>query len=340
MASNLLISNRPLTPTSLLDGIPLGMAPDDRLKSSRMTNDVNYIVPAARSTNSAISADKESMGNDGHFKRLNEAAAPLGDAKTIAAELALLQKEEIKAERSHEVGMALAQARHEADMATEQARHEAHIACIRRIIAGLEYKTKLCALGQPPELSTTRLRTCDKTTVPHPSNTLEQRMQTAGTNTKIQKAPTVLSAESTVTLNKLHDTSFDTNGPVRRTTTPDIGGAEVRPKPIAIRNSASPARIPTGPRADGLRVTCYFWSHGSCTQPPAECKYAHYDTGVIATDPQVLHRFRRYSKGKRRLNCLSGHDRLCRAERGMAGAKTGAGHKEHLARKKDSSKGF
>ncbi|KAI4201401.1 MAG: hypothetical protein LQ350_003239 [Teloschistes chrysophthalmus] len=37
--------------------------------------------------------------------------------------------------------------------------------------------------------------------------------------------------------------------------------------------------------AHGKHLTCYFCDHGQCRKSAAECSYAHYDTGVVATSP-------------------------------------------------------
>ncbi|KAL8801318.1 MAG: hypothetical protein Q9182_004524 [Xanthomendoza sp. 2 TL-2023] len=66
---------------------------------------------------------------------------------------------------------------------------------------------------------------------------------------------------------------------------------------------------PPGPRvrptADALRVsrnevkhlTCYFWKHTGCSKTATECNYAHYDTGVTATDPERLRRNKHSGRG-------------------------------------------
>ncbi|KAL8725691.1 MAG: hypothetical protein Q9166_007205 [cf. Caloplaca sp. 2 TL-2023] len=121
--------------------------------------------------------------------------------------------------------------------------------------------------------------------------------------------------ESTSARNKMPDTSSQTNGPVKRTTAPDTTKAAIKPssppthrptssrsRSIVIKTSLSPPpRAPTGPQAHAPRtpiagvkhLTCYFWKHTGCSKSAAECNYAHYDTGVTATDPQDLRRFRR-----------------------------------------------
>lgn len=68
----------------------------------------------------------------------------------------------------------------------------------------------------------------------------------------------------------------------------------VRPYPDTARSYADTARTPTA----GLKhLTCYFWKHTGCSKTAGECSYAHYDTGVTATDPERLRRFKNSGKG-------------------------------------------
>ncbi|KAL8695700.1 MAG: hypothetical protein Q9224_003227 [Gallowayella concinna] len=63
-------------------------------------------------------------------------------------------------------------------------------------------------------------------------------------------------------------------------------------------NNGSPARSAPGPGAaanqpaasssgsGGRSLTCFFWArYGHCTRSDAECRYAHYDTGIVANNP-------------------------------------------------------
>ncbi|KAL8946110.1 MAG: hypothetical protein Q9222_007452 [Ikaeria aurantiellina] len=56
--------------------------------------------------------------------------------------------------------------------------------------------------------------------------------------------------------------------------------------PAAVRRDEPRAyREPSPPLK---RLTCYFWKNGGCTKGQGECAYAHYETGVIATNPLQL----------------------------------------------------
>ncbi|KAL9582805.1 MAG: hypothetical protein Q9212_003087 [Teloschistes hypoglaucus] len=45
--------------------------------------------------------------------------------------------------------------------------------------------------------------------------------------------------------------------------------------------------------AHGKHLTCYFWHHGQCRKSAAECSYAHYDTGIVATSPGEIRKRKR-----------------------------------------------
>ncbi|KAL8696233.1 MAG: hypothetical protein Q9224_002903 [Gallowayella concinna] len=75
---------------------------------------------------------------------------------------------------------------------------------------------------------------------------------------------------------------------------------------VAIMPSRSP---PAGPRArppadisqmsrsEVKHLTCYFWKHTGCNKTASECNYAHFDTGVTATDPERLRRHKHSGRG-------------------------------------------
>ncbi|KAL8996060.1 MAG: hypothetical protein Q9169_004336 [Polycauliona sp. 2 TL-2023] len=49
--------------------------------------------------------------------------------------------------------------------------------------------------------------------------------------------------------------------------------------------SATQAAAPS-PALGGKALTCFFWArNGHCTRSDAECRYAHYDTGIVAHNP-------------------------------------------------------
>ncbi|KAL8714623.1 MAG: hypothetical protein Q9220_001571 [cf. Caloplaca sp. 1 TL-2023] len=55
-----------------------------------------------------------------------------------------------------------------------------------------------------------------------------------------------------------------------------------RPSTAVRRDEPRPHREQTPPRK---RLTCYFWKNGGCTKGSTDCAYAHYETGMIATNP-------------------------------------------------------
>ena len=65
---------------------------------------------------------------------------------------------------------------------------------------------------------------------------------------------------------------------------------------VRIKTSPSPRRIrqqkpPIEPRrslAPVKHLTCFFWQRGGCNKRPEDCSYAHYDTGIVATNPESM----------------------------------------------------
>ncbi|KAI4276882.1 MAG: hypothetical protein LQ337_002180 [Flavoplaca oasis] len=116
-----------------------------------------------------------------------------------------------------------------------------------------------------------------------------------------------------------HTSAPDTskaNGPVKRTapdasraapSSPARGRADSsRGHSVQMKTSPSPrspansrARpqvdIPWAPSSQLKHLTCYFWKNtAGCNKSAAECNYAHYDTGVTASDPEHLRRYKRW----------------------------------------------
>ncbi|KAL8773236.1 MAG: hypothetical protein Q9209_001914 [Squamulea sp. 1 TL-2023] len=129
--------------------------------------------------------------------------------------------------------------------------------------------------------------------------------------------------QSSSTPKRLPDAPSNVNGLVKQTSAPDAGKATVKPaikpaaKPLSpprerpdsssnhsvyIKTSRSPPLEPRArPEADiwspkpGLKhLTCYFWKNtAGCSKSATDCNYAHFDTGVTATDPERLRRYKR-----------------------------------------------
>ncbi|KAL8964709.1 MAG: hypothetical protein Q9183_004265 [Haloplaca sp. 2 TL-2023] len=65
---------------------------------------------------------------------------------------------------------------------------------------------------------------------------------------------------------------------------------------VRIKTSPSPRRIrqqkpPIEPRrslAPVKHLTCFFWQRGGCNKRREDCSYAHYDTGIVATNPETM----------------------------------------------------
>ncbi|KAL8664023.1 MAG: hypothetical protein Q9168_007993 [Polycauliona sp. 1 TL-2023] len=56
--------------------------------------------------------------------------------------------------------------------------------------------------------------------------------------------------------------------------------------PAAKARARPPYEIPFGPSSSLKHLTCYFWKNTvGCNKSATECNYAHYDTGVTASDP-------------------------------------------------------
>ena len=131
-------------------------------------------------------------------------------------------------------------------------------------------------------------------------------------------APDTSKANGPVKGTTAPDTS-KANGPVKGTTAPDIGKAAPSSPPrerpraradsstshsVQIKTSRSPptkprARPPTdiswAPSSQLKHLTCYFWKNTTgCNKSAEQCNYAHYDTGVTASDPEHLKRYKRW----------------------------------------------
>ncbi|KAL8895515.1 MAG: hypothetical protein Q9192_003586 [Flavoplaca navasiana] len=116
-----------------------------------------------------------------------------------------------------------------------------------------------------------------------------------------------------------HTSAPDTskaNGPVKRTapdtsrvapSSPARGRADSSTSySVQIKTSPSPrsparprarpqADIPWAPSSQLKHLTCYFWKNtAGCNKSAADCNYAHYDTGVTASDPEHLRRYKRW----------------------------------------------
>ncbi|KAI4274239.1 MAG: hypothetical protein L6R38_006160 [Xanthoria sp. 2 TBL-2021] len=140
--------------------------------------------------------------------------------------------------------------------------------------------------------------------------------------------------QSPPTPKRLPDTSSKVNGPVKRTIAPDtskangpVKGTTVpdtskaapssppheRPREradtskshsVQIKTSRSPpskprARpqtdIPWAPSSQLKHLTCYFWKNtAGCNKSAEQCNYAHFNTGVTASDPEHLRRYKRW----------------------------------------------
>ncbi|KAL8814656.1 MAG: hypothetical protein Q9223_006133, partial [Gallowayella weberi] len=252
-----------------------------------------------------------------------DAATHTGERETIFAKIALLQEEEVKAKVEYEAEMRMA-----------QARYEAEVARVRQKIAELDYQSKMSALRELSEKSigntdSSRLQTSTGKTV---ANTNESR-QTTDAHLQIKNAskstlpstPRLVKLETTTTTQS--ETAHSSSAPKEPPVTPSAvnGSASSRTAaPVAdkptVKPPLAPARRdslinmtsrspPPGPRArstaDTLRVsrnevkhlTCYFWKHSGCSKTATECNYAHYDTGVTATDPERLRRNKHSGRG-------------------------------------------
>ncbi|KAL8779653.1 MAG: hypothetical protein Q9213_006844 [Squamulea squamosa] len=129
--------------------------------------------------------------------------------------------------------------------------------------------------------------------------------------------------QSSSTSKKLFDVPTNVNGLGKPTLAPDAVKATVKPaiksapKPLSpprerpgsssshsvyIKTSRTPPLEPRArPEADiwspnpGLKhLTCYFWKNtAGCSKSATDCNYAHFDTGVTATDPERLRRYKR-----------------------------------------------
>lgn len=53
----------------------------------------------------------------------------------------------------------------------------------------------------------------------------------------------------------------------------------------ALSKTAGEKNARTGRKIPRSEITCAFWANGKCTKTAAECKYQHYDTGLIARGP-------------------------------------------------------
>ncbi|KAL8753016.1 MAG: hypothetical protein Q9199_005346 [Rusavskia elegans] len=109
------------------------------------------------------------------------------------------------------------------------------------------------------------------------------------------------------------------NGPVKGTTAPDTSKAAPSSPPherlreradssrshsVQIKTSRSPpskprarpqADIPWAPSSQLKHLTCYFWKNtAGCNKSAEQCNYAHFDTGVTASDPEHLRRYKRW----------------------------------------------
>lgn len=153
----------------------------------------------------------------------------------------------------------------------------------------------------------------------------KKEASTANQQEKVQSPPTQ---------KRILDPSSKVNGPVKRTTAPDTSKANgpvkgttaadtskaapsspsrERPRAradsstshsVQIKRSRSPptkprARPPTDiswpPSSQLKHLTCYFWKNTTgCNKSAEQCNYAHYDTGVTASDPEHLKRYKRW----------------------------------------------
>ncbi|KAL8674075.1 MAG: hypothetical protein Q9168_001510 [Polycauliona sp. 1 TL-2023] len=62
--------------------------------------------------------------------------------------------------------------------------------------------------------------------------------------------------------------------------------------PIHCSGTDGPAIQPAtpSPALGGKSLTCFFWArNGHCTRSDNECRYAHYDTGIVANNPSQNH---------------------------------------------------
>ncbi|KAL8868400.1 MAG: hypothetical protein Q9174_005017 [Haloplaca sp. 1 TL-2023] len=73
---------------------------------------------------------------------------------------------------------------------------------------------------------------------------------------------------------------------------------------VQIKTSPSPKSIyrqrPPAPPVEPRRslppvkhLTCFFWQRGGCHKRPEDCSYAHYDTGLVATNPDTMKKRKR-----------------------------------------------
>ncbi|KAL8997658.1 MAG: hypothetical protein Q9169_003138 [Polycauliona sp. 2 TL-2023] len=105
------------------------------------------------------------------------------------------------------------------------------------------------------------------------------------------------------------------NGPVKRATAPDKSKAAPSSPArgradssgshaVQIKTSGSPpgqeraraqADIPWAPSSKLKHLTCYFWKNTvGCNKSANDCTYAHFDTGMTASDPEHLKRYKRW----------------------------------------------
>ncbi|KAL8916092.1 MAG: hypothetical protein Q9172_006458 [Xanthocarpia lactea] len=375
----------PSPATSFLENIGLGASPDDRPKLSKFAGadgnnhgqehheayngEEGYRgrhsgESRASSTlkRSAVSPAEEPQQQgaikrhrqENHSVHLGAQSLPRGCAdaatqtevpETASAKLALLREEE-----------AAAKVKHGAEMAMAQARYEAEVARRRQVMAEVEFESKMLALRQLSEASSSkksttpapiltgsastgtydplRLQSSASTIVVDAPSTTKEQVQFVGSKPKVQEALNSLvsrsrqqSKEENPAANhhnageppsapkRLAETSPNVSSPVKRTTGPDTSKAAAkassppseRPQSskshsVNMKTTRSPiAEARSRPQADtawmpnpGLKhLTCYFWKHTGCSKSAAECNYAHFDTGVTATDPERLRRYKR-----------------------------------------------
>ncbi|KAL8903169.1 MAG: hypothetical protein Q9171_007495, partial [Xanthocarpia ochracea] len=375
----------PSPATSFLENIGLGASPDDRPKLSRFAGtdgnnhgqehheayngDEGYRgrhSGESRASNtlkrSAVSPAEEPQQQEANKRhrqenhsvhpgaqsiprRCADAATQTEVPDTASAKLALLREEE-----------AAAKVKHGAEMAMAQARYEAEVARRRQVMAEVEFESKMLALHQLSEASSSkksatpapiltgsastgtydslRLQSSTSRNVADAPSTAKEQVQSVGSKPKVQEALKSLvsstrqqhkeekpaanhhnAGESPSAPIRLPEASSNVSSPVKRTTAPDTSKAAAkassplseRPKSskshsVHMKRTRSPiAEAPSRPQADtawmpnpGLKhLTCYFWKHTGCSKSAAECNYAHFDTGVTATDPERLRRYKR-----------------------------------------------
>ncbi|KAF7194335.1 Chromo domain-containing protein 1 [Pseudocercospora fuligena] len=70
--------------------------------------------------------------------------------------------------------------------------------------------------------------------------------------------------------------------------------------PGQMEPAAKDNHMPNNPSSGQLpakAVTCYYWKHETCNKPVGDCKFEHYDTGVVALPPGGFKKGSRQSDG-------------------------------------------